>query len=335
MLRTPLDMSPEVLAEKSREVAASFGYTRRPADSTIRLEHRNLMIRYLNELPGPRKWDEWLASEAPLMAIYRESLSGLDAWPLGFVTPENPAPIRPGMASIILDGRGQLREFRGAPYLNVTAVAVDAGAVFRAMNLDQSKFTEAKADFTPMNATDTLQMWKGSHPAFPNTNVLVELGWWKGQLTHARLVYPFTAAQEDPIRRPRSWLWKLQTNVMLFASVIGLVFVVLLARRNWRLGRTDRRGALRIAAAKLVLGLVVWIGFVHPVQGDQMLFYFFFAAAEWITISAHDLAAIPRAGTCREVAMAAFTIHLESGVGGKMDGCAGRGSCADRRGNRM
>jgi serine/threonine-protein kinase len=286
MLRTPLDMSPEVLAEKSREVAAGFGYTRRPADSTIRLEHRNLMIRYLNELPGPRKWDEWLASEAPLMAIYRESLFGLDAWPLGFVTPENPAPIRPGMASIILDGRGQLREFRGAPYLNVTGVAVDAGAVFRAMNLDQSKFTEAKADFTPMNATDTLQMWKGSHPAFPNTNVLVELGWWKGQLTHVRLVYPFTAAQEDPIRRPRSWLWKLQTNVMLFASVIGLVFVVLLARRNWRLGRTDRRGALRIAAAKLVLGLVVWIGFVHPVQGDQMLFYFFFAAAEWITISA-------------------------------------------------
>ena len=67
---------------------------------------------------------------------------------------------------------------------------------------------------------------------------------------------------------------------------MGLVFVVLLARRNWRLGRTDRRGALRIAAAKLVLGLVVWMGFVHPVQGEQMIFYFFLAAAEWITISA-------------------------------------------------
>jgi serine/threonine-protein kinase len=28
------------------------------------------------------------------------------------------------------------------------------------------------------------------------------------------------------------------------------------------------------------------MGFVHPVQGEQMIFYFFFAAAEWITISA-------------------------------------------------
>ena len=149
MLRTPLDMSPEVLAEKSREVAASFGYTSRPADSTIRLEHRNLMIRYLNDLPGPRKWDEWLASEAPFMSIYRESLSGLDAWPLGFVTPENPAPIRPGMVSVMLDGRGQLREFRGARMTNAPDVTFDAGAVFRAMSLDQSKFTEAKADFTP------------------------------------------------------------------------------------------------------------------------------------------------------------------------------------------
>jgi serine/threonine-protein kinase len=286
MLRTPLDMPPEVLAEKSREVAAGFGYAKRPADSSVRMEHRGGLIRELNKFPEPRKWDDWLSSEAPIMSVYRESLSSLEAFPFGFVSSDNPPPVRPGMVTVTLEGRGHLREFRGAPYDTAAPLMADAGAIFRAMGLDQSKFAETKPDFIPAHASDVIQAWKGPHPVIPNMNIVIEMGWWKGLVTHARMTYPFMLNQEDPQRRQRSWIWKLQRNVMLFAAIVGLVFVVLLARRNWTLGRTDRRGALRVATAKFILGLFVWMGFVHPIQSEQMIFHFFNSVAQWLTISA-------------------------------------------------
>jgi hypothetical protein len=52
---------------------------------------------------------------------------------------------------------------------------------------------------------------------------------------------------------------------------VGLLAVVLLARRNWRLGHVDRKGALRIGIARCLLGLVAWIGTVHPVEDESMI----------------------------------------------------------------
>jgi serine/threonine-protein kinase len=83
MLRTPLEMSPDVLAQKSREVAASFGYTRKPGDSEIRLDHRRPLLGYLNRQPEPRKWNEWLGDEAPISSTYREALGIWTAPALG------------------------------------------------------------------------------------------------------------------------------------------------------------------------------------------------------------------------------------------------------------
>ena len=172
------------------------------------------------------------SAEAPIMSIYRESLAGLEAFPFGYISEENPAPIRPGMVTVTLEGRGRLREFRGAPYDAGSGAAADAPAILRAMSLDQSKFTETTATFTPMHASDRLRAWKGPHPVIPNMELVVEMGWWRDQVTHARLMYPYMLDQEDPQRRQRSWLWKLQRNVILFAAIVGIVFVVLLARRN-------------------------------------------------------------------------------------------------------
>ena len=92
-------------------MAASFGYTKKPADSALWLDERGPLLNYLKSLPEPRKWDEWLAAEAPISANYRESLSPLIARPDGSVTRENPPPTDPGMAFVRLDGHGHLIEF--------------------------------------------------------------------------------------------------------------------------------------------------------------------------------------------------------------------------------
>ena len=57
----------------------------------------------------------------------------------------------------------------------------------------------------------------------------------------------------------------------LILSGIGIFFIALLARRNWKLGRTDRKGALRIAIAQFGFALLGWIGSVHMVANWDML----------------------------------------------------------------
>src|SRR5260370_3693072 len=115
-MHSELDYSPEVLRQKSREVAAALGYPTRPVDSNLRVQERASLVPYLRTLPEPRKWDEWLASEAPVVSKYRESPAALVAEPSGDVTDTNPPQLALVMASVMLDGRGLLIEFSAIPY---------------------------------------------------------------------------------------------------------------------------------------------------------------------------------------------------------------------------
>jgi predicted Ser/Thr protein kinase len=73
MVHSGLDQTPEVLAHDGREIAASFGYPRKPADTAVWLNHRWDILWNLRGRPEPHPWDEWLAWEPAINAVYRES----------------------------------------------------------------------------------------------------------------------------------------------------------------------------------------------------------------------------------------------------------------------
>jgi serine/threonine-protein kinase len=109
LVHAPVDYPPEVLAQKARDLASSFGYYRRPSDTALELNYREDLLDYLKKLPGPRRWTEWLAAEAPVAAVYRESPKALYADPFGRVRrpvrtghEEQPAPrgTRHGLRSV-------------------------------------------------------------------------------------------------------------------------------------------------------------------------------------------------------------------------------------------
>jgi serine/threonine-protein kinase len=72
----------------------------------------------------------------------------------------------------------------------------------------------------------------------------------------------------------------------LFLLGVGLVFMVLLARRNWKLGRTDRRGAWRLAVARFFIGLFIWVGTVHAVPSPFLMFAGLAAVGDWLVSAA-------------------------------------------------
>jgi serine/threonine-protein kinase len=267
-----LEASPEVLAHLSRQVAADFGYARKPADSHLSVELRGPLVTYLRSLPSPRKWDEWLAAEAPIRAVYRESLSPLKAEPYGDVDASNPAPISPGMMTIQMDGHGRLLTFSAVPDGNEPAAAlVDAAAVFRAAKLDISTFTETTPNEVPTEPSDQVRAWTGKHPQFPDMSLFVEAAWWKGRVTFVRVQYPWSKAATSPAVATSSSGVGAREGILVGLLIGGVIIVPLMARRNWKKQRADRNGAIRVALAKLLLGTVAWLGTMHPVPSLDML----------------------------------------------------------------
>jgi predicted Ser/Thr protein kinase len=278
MVHAPLDYPPEVLAQKARDLASSFGYNRRPADSAVELTYRGDLLDYLKKLPEPRNWTQWLAAEAPISARYRESPKALYAVPFGQVTRDHPPAVEPGMASVVLDGNGRLREFSAIPYDSARgAEGPLPEAIFHAAGLEMAAFAETMPTVLPRGPADELLAWKGPHPVLPNTELTVEAGYWKGRVTFAKVLSPWDKPEPEPDEFPNAL-----AKVVLYAVAIGLFFAVLRARRNWKLQRADRRGAWRVAGARFLLAAVAWIGTVHAVPETRMLFLLFQEIGDWV-----------------------------------------------------
>jgi serine/threonine-protein kinase len=282
--RATLDRSPDVLAHLSRGVADSFGYNRKPADSHIWLEHRRDLPRYLSTLPEPRNWDEWYAAESPVVSNYRESLAPLDAWPYGLVNGTNPAPLSPGMASVTLDGNGNLRDFAAMPYAAASS-PTQLETVFRAAGLEMARFTETTPEDVPVRPFDQRRAWRGPHPKIPNTQLLVEAASWKGQITHASVTIVKPKTPANAVAGP-TLLGRVRNAAIWSMQAVAAFFVVLLAVRNLRLRRTDLHGALRVAAACFLLAGVGWAGWVHPLASDALINHAMAAAGDWLLSAA-------------------------------------------------
>ncbi len=267
MMIADAEYSPEVLKQKARDLAASFGYTQKPADSWVSMERRPEMVSALNKLPQPRKFGEWLAAESPYLMQYRESLSELVAEQDGVVRRNNPPPDEPGMVYVQLDGAGRLREFEGSPTARQDSTPVAPGDIFRSAGLDLAKFEEVTPEAIPPHAADQVRAWKGAHPGMPNTPARVEIATWHGTPTMVKTTFPWDSQAKAAQSTPGSALLRI---VPAGALVVGFLFAVALARRNWRANRADRKGAFRIAVVRYIISVLTWTGEIHPIPSGDL-----------------------------------------------------------------
>jgi serine/threonine-protein kinase len=281
MVHSGLDQTPEVLAHDGREMAASFGYPQKPADTAVWLNHRGDILTALFRRPEPHPWDEWLVWEPAINAVYRESPLAMIAAPLGKVDSLRPPMNVPGMSRTVLGGNGRLLEFSAIPrgYDPELVPPAAPETVFRAMRLDLAKFGDTKPLKLPTTPFDQWRAWKGPHPMFPDMQLQVEAAWWKGRVVSARVLYPWDqkpdAAESASV---------LQTRDVWMAAMVAIAafFVILMARRNWTLGRADRMGAFHIALASFLLQAVAWAGTFHPAADMAIFKLFLNAVADWL-----------------------------------------------------
>jgi serine/threonine-protein kinase len=256
----PLDKPPEALAVEAREIRRATGQDAAPLDTAYGFtwddEHFDHVER--NE-SSSLKWRELpSARPAPLSFWYRQSPRYLVPWQrsIGAPTWNDPPPDVSGMASVRLDPEGHLTELLAVPPqldASENPVAEPGWAeLFEKAGLDLAKFRPAHPAWNPLVDCDSRSAWEGAYAARPDVPIRVETGAYRGRPVYFKVVAPWNKPLRMEELQPTTG--EKAGNVIFF-SLYALILVggVLLARRNLRLGRGDRRGAFRLVVFLFVV----------------------------------------------------------------------------------
>jgi len=272
----PLDRRPEVLEDRARTLIAELGYTEdvyaHPTDKAWGLFTWSSVISAVgkNDTTGT----PWLGlkSRADAMSFwYRQSPDYLLPRPTGAPTflrgpvgLSDPAVSKLGEIIVLLDAAGHLRRLEVMPNRFSTAdtiVEPDWMSLFIMAGLDSTRFTETRPRYQRFMTPDRRRAWIGSMAIRPNTEIRVEAGSFEGRpvLFNVAASAALKSLGDPPtvIERSTSWYvgWLLQPLLILLVIFVSSRT----ARHNFKQGRADRRGALRLGSFSFGLFIVASI----------------------------------------------------------------------------
>ena len=266
-------LPPEVLDQKAREIIGQLGYSASAADHAAMFGYNTDFTDYVHEHFRPRPdWPKVLAQRPQvLMYLYRQSPVDLEPDRFhkflvpGVVTFDDPPAIQSGMINLTLDAQGRLSYWQAIPDevdLDPTpAQVVDWKPLFAAAGLDPAQFQSAAPTRLSLAAFDERTAWTGRWPGsdFP---LRVEAAAWRGRPVFFDLIGPWS----PPRRSQHESLTPGQHSSKIIAVVLAILLLacsMLMARRNYAQGRSDVRGAFRLASAVFVIGMALWVCLNH------------------------------------------------------------------------
>jgi tRNA A-37 threonylcarbamoyl transferase component Bud32 len=276
--RMGAEQSPEVLTQKAREILARLGYEGRPADSFFDFDYDSDFVSYAEKNDKPRpQWDQILKARPSVLQFdYRQSprlIVASDFHDLlltpGMVDQYDPAPIQSGMVRLQLDQQGRLTAFEAIPseVANPPAAAVqpfDWKLLFRAAELDPAQFQTAQPIWNSLASPDTRAAWTGKWPGTERP-LRIEAAAFQGKPVYFYLIGDWT--QPPRMQRPEEAGKKAGGMILLCSLILMIVAAAWLARRNYRQGRGDREGAVRLAILVFGVLMVLWALRSHLVPG--------------------------------------------------------------------
>jgi len=276
-----LELSPEVLAQKARDTILHLGYEGRPADSFFDFDYDYDFVKYVEKHQTPRpQWDRILRSRPSLLTfLYRQSPDNMVASDYHdlLLTPgvmgwSDPPPILSGMVRVQLDPQGRLILFEAIPpeVVSPSAATTDAfdwNRLFSAADLDPAQFQPAQPTWNSLASSDARAAWTGKWPG-SELPLRIEAAAFQGKPVFFRLLGDWT--QPPRMQAPPDSAGKKAGNIILLlilaSMIVGGVF---LARRNYRQGRGDLHGALRLSTIAFGLLIVRWLLLSHLVPGFE------------------------------------------------------------------
>jgi hypothetical protein len=279
--RAPLTKPATYLVEHAREILADLDHTAEPRDSAYEFFGDESYLRHLAKSDPENSWSRLSDEQPNAVALwYRQSpeyLVGQSQW----VRWTDPRPSVPGMINLTVDPQGRLRSLRVVPPDYVApgepASEPDWNRLFEAAGFDIAAFDEVEPAWRPTVYADVRAAWEGRYPDAPDSAIRIEAGAFRGELVDFRIISPWTEPY-SPDQTDSTFFEKLAQIGDTIVFILTLVGSAFLARRNLRLGRADRKSALRVALLMMGVRLLIWlVGADHvPTGSEQGIFIYAF-----------------------------------------------------------
>ncbi|MGC2446966.1 MAG: protein kinase [Candidatus Sulfotelmatobacter sp.] len=294
--RMRLDLTPEVLAQKAREMTARLGYSERPLDHVYGFDYDTDFQDSVEKNDKPRPdWDAILPGRPSLLYFwYRQSPDYMYAEGYrdqllnpGIITRSDPATTLSGMINLQLDPQGRLIFFQAIPPQKensiTTAKPYDWNSLFSEAGLDPAKFQQAEPQWTSLAESDSRAAWTGVWPGTTRP-LRVEAASFKGMPVFFSAIGDWN--KPERMKAPQQTLGKKITQMIGISLVICcLVGAVYVARRNYRHGRGDREGAYRLALLMFTLEMLLWLCRTHLVPSIETFGLFILATSTSLFVS--------------------------------------------------
>ena len=272
--RIPLDKSPEVLRDRATEIVKKLGYATPPTDSAYGMNIDRDYLNYIRDTdPSSSRWEKLRSGQpAAIYFWYRQSPHPFDGWNAGNVTESTPALDVPGMTTLTLDTLGRLRSFYAVPPRRGTstgdAPAPDWSILFAESGLDPAKFQPVPSTWTPPHESTARAAWDGSYPDQPAFKIHVEAAVYEGKPVYFEIINAWDQPHEQQVYSA-SFRERALSVLLLTIFLTVMVGSTLLAWRNLRLGRGDRKGAFRLAAFVFAVFFLRWLFVKHHVLTED------------------------------------------------------------------
>ena len=295
--------SPEVLAEEAHKIIESLGYKDPPRDTNYWFEADDDLINWMAgdgfKTMSPLQKKELRTRQVRFR--YRQSPRRLiPDGNQGLIKETNPPVDVPGMISVDLDPRGRLLRFLAVPsplpILGESPAVPDWSVFFTAAGLDDKNLAASPLKVLPSVPFDNHASWTISSDQGSGVSFHVIAASSGGKSVYFEVAGPWGDPGKTPsfaARLSRSYAPDLWFFAVLSIGVFGVYF----ARRNIRMRRGDRRGALRLAALAFALaaGWILWSHHAYASLADFMwwirgglAFFLFDAGFVWVSYIAAE-----------------------------------------------
>ena len=264
--RVPLGKPVDVLIDRAQQDLQSFGYTDPIADSASGFTYDADLLNWAADHgAGSTHWSILTEGRPSVLQFWRrtspQSLMPID--PEAYVTAGDPPQTVSGMTLLRLDPQGRLLSFHAVtPQVDasapVAAAALNWTPFFEAASLDPAGFHEVASQWTPNVFADERKAWEGVLPVASAPPVRIEAAAYRGRAVMFEVVGAWT-------RPSRQQAFQVAATGQM-TSLIGAVLVValllgsaLIAHRNVRSGRADRRGAFVLGAFVFTMMVAGWL----------------------------------------------------------------------------
>ncbi len=300
-------LSPEVLAQKARDLIDRVGYHSPAVDEGTGLDWED---RYLYSFRSPEETHppDWNAlvrlPQSPLVFWYRRSngpMIGLDVhddlMTPGEIREEDPEPVKIGMIEVKMDSNGRLLRFDAMPAQHPSALknpapAPDWTPLFQAAGVDASTLQPDEPQWNQLQSADTRLAWKGQWPG-TQVPLHIEAGSFRGKPVYFQMNGKWTTQwrQTGPDPPLSSQLPSLSMAAIALLAITASPWV---AYKNIAAKRSNLRGATRLAGFVFLSHVALWLCRVHIAPTSDMIGVFllelsaasFYGVACWMVYMA-------------------------------------------------